>query len=319
MSANEKPAKVEVTTNSPSTASNVVEPVSPLEVFALRGAIVGCGILGGYLFLRNSKLFATLKHVNQIPESYISKETKLKGIIRSLDSNGTIKIEHQPEISLPRILRPRKHPLVWMFQKQEVEYLVKDLRLKDRQIIFNVIKPTAGDSDTADADITLKKSLLGAVNLNTDLIRKGYARVYTLEHPPHYEALQNNSVYSRLVTRLLTSEKIAEKRGIGVWERDSFVETIQSFPYAAKQMFWASSITKFFVLLGRVFYDLLHLTYNLLLHGYHFGVATLGYASSAYRGFGNRVDKMTKFYDQQKLRLQQRTSSVKSPPAVKKD
>lgn len=41
--------------------------------------------------------------------------------------------------------------------KAGVEYLVKDLRLKDRPVIFNVIKRTANDSDTADADITLKK------------------------------------------------------------------------------------------------------------------------------------------------------------------
>lgn len=92
------------------------------------------------------------------------------------------------------------------------------------------------------------------MNLNTDLVRKGYARVYTLEHPPHYEALQKNSSYSRLVTRLLTSEKVAEKRGIGIWERgDSWVESVQSFPYAANQMFWSSSITKFFVSLFNIF------------------------------------------------------------------
>lgn len=43
--------------------------------------------------------------------------------------------------------------------KAGVDYLVKDLRLKDRPVTFNVIKPTAGDSDTADADITLKKAI----------------------------------------------------------------------------------------------------------------------------------------------------------------
>lgn len=79
------------------------------------------------------------------------------------------------------------------------------------------------------------------------MIRKGYARVYTLEHPPHYEALQKNSVYSRLITRLLTSEKIAEKRGVGMWERESWVESVQSLPFAAGQMVRSSSITKFFV------------------------------------------------------------------------
>jgi endonuclease YncB( thermonuclease family) len=88
---------------------------------------------------------------------------------------------------------------------------------------------------------------LGAVNLNTDLIRKGYARVYTLENQPHYEALQNNTSYSRLVTRLLTSEKVAENRGVGMWERDTWVESLQSLPFAAGQMIRTSSITKFIV------------------------------------------------------------------------
>jgi endonuclease YncB( thermonuclease family) len=327
MSTNEKSA---VVASVPSTANNVTvrEPATPLHAFALRGAIVGCGLLGAYLFIRNSKLFATIKHVNQIPESYFRKETKLRGIIRALDSNGTIKLEHQPEIGLPRFLRPKKHPSELLrirlagldVSKAGVEYLIKDLKLKDKQIIFNVIKPTAGDTDTADADVTLKKTLLGAVNLNTDLVRKGYARVYTLEHPSHYEALQNNSAYSRLVTRLLTSEKVAERRGIGIWERgDSWVESIQSFPYVASQMFWSSSITKFAVLLGRVFYDFCLVVYSVLRHGYYIGIATAEYIASAYRVFGDRVDRLTKFYDQQKLRFQQRTSSVKSPSAIKKD
>jgi len=331
MSANEKPANVVVVKEaSPSTADvKIHEPVSPLHVFALRGTIVGCGLLGAYLFIRNSRLFVTIKHVNQIPESYIRKETKLKGIIRALDSKGTFKVEHQPEISLPRFLRPRKNPTELLrlrlagldVSKAGVDYLVKDLRLKDRPVIFNVIKATSGDSDTADADIALKKSFFGAVNLNTDLIRKGYARVYTLEHPSHYESLQNNSSYSRLITRLLTSEKIAEKRGIGIWERgDTWVESLQSLPYAANQMFWSSSITKFVVLVGRVIYDLCLIVLSILRQGYHLGVATAGYAAIAYRAFGHRIDRLTKFYDNQKLRIQQRRDSMKGQTtAVKKD
>jgi len=307
----------------------VNEPVSTLHVFALRGTIVGCGLLGAYLFIRNSKLFAQFKHVGQIPEAYARKETKLKGVIRALDSNGTFKVEHQPEISLPRILQPRvKHPSELLrlrlagldVSKAGVEYLVKDLRLKDRTVIFNVVKPTTGDSDTVDADITLKKSWLGAVNLNVDLVRKGYARIYTLEYPSHYDALQTNSVYSRLITRLLTSEQVAEKRGVGLWERESWVESIQSLPFAAGQMIRSSTTTKLFVLLGRVIYDLTLLMISILRHGYYFGVATAGYTASAYRSFGERLDRWSKFYDHQKLRLQQRrAAATQSPPAIKKD
>jgi hypothetical protein len=325
MSSNDK--IVSVKTGPTSEQVKIVEPVSPLHVFALRGTIVGCGLLGAYLFMRNSKLFARFKHISEIPETYIRKETKLKGTIRALDSNGVFKVEHLPEISLPRLLQPRKHATDLLrlrlagldVSKVGVDYLIKDLKLKDRKIIFNIIKQTANDSDTADADIAIKKSLLGAVNLNIDLIRKGYARVYTLDTPSHYEALQKNSSYSRLITKLLMSEKVAEKRGIGVWERESWVESVQSFPYAASQIVRSSSITKFIVLLGRVIYDLCVLVIQVLRQGYHFGVAVASYSAVAYRSFGHKVDRVSKFYDKQKLRLQGHRSPAHQPPVIKKD
>jgi hypothetical protein len=91
--------------------------------------------------------------------------------------------------------------------------------------------------------------------LNVDLVRKGYARVYTLEYPPHYEALQKNSAYSRLVTRLLMCERVAEKRGLGVWDRGTWVESIQSLPHAYAQMIKSSAVTKFVVSYLQLMFD----------------------------------------------------------------
>ena len=49
------------------------------------------------------------------------------------------------------------------------------------------------------------------VNLNTELVRKGYARVYGPNDSAHMKALQTNRHYSRLITRLLTCEKVGVK------------------------------------------------------------------------------------------------------------
>lgn len=73
----------------------------------------------------------------------------------------------------------------------------------------------------------------------------------------------------------------------------------------------------FQVLLGRIIYDFSLLVIAILRQGYYLGVATVDYAGSAYRSFGQRVDRMTKFYDRQKLRLTQ--GRQQAPPAIKKD
>lgn len=78
-------------------------------------------------------------------------------------------------------------------------------------------------------------------------MRRGYARVYPPEHPSHLKALQSNASYSRLITRLLTSEKIAERRGIGVFERPGVVESLRSLPSASKELVRTSTITKLLV------------------------------------------------------------------------
>ncbi|KAI6224904.1 hypothetical protein M3Y95_00801800 [Aphelenchoides besseyi] len=147
-----------------STVIPANEPVAKWQVLALRGSIVAVGVAGAVLVIRNSKLFSRLKHVKEIPETFIRKEVQLKGVIRQLEPNGLIKVEHEPVISLPSFLRRPKKRL----------FMEKNLKLKDRKIFFHVVKPTANDSDTVDADVTIKKSLVGATNLNLDLVRKGY-------------------------------------------------------------------------------------------------------------------------------------------------
>lgn len=84
-------------------------------------------------------------------------------------------------------------------------------------------------------------------NVNVDLIRKGLARVPGPEDVDHLKALQENSVYSRWVTCLLTCERVADRRGVGVWERSTWVESVQSLPTSFIQIVKVSAVTKLVV------------------------------------------------------------------------
>lgn len=85
--------------------------------------------------------------------------------------------------------------------------------------------------------------------MNVDLIRKGFARIPSPTNEEHVNALQQNANYSRLITRLLTSEKVAERRGVGHWERSTWVESLKSLPTASAEIIRTSPFTKFTVLL----------------------------------------------------------------------
>lgn len=45
-------------------------------------------------------------------------------------------------------------------------------------------------------------------NLNIDLVRRGYAKVLALDQREHYKALQSVPAYSRLISKLIMSEKV---------------------------------------------------------------------------------------------------------------
>jgi hypothetical protein len=294
------------------THLRIHDPIDKYSALIVRGAIIGTATLGAYLFIRNSRLFAKFEHVSKIPKDFIRKELELKGMVREVTPNGYIRIEHRPVISLPRIFASKsKKPIGLLnlrlagidISKAGLSYISKDIRLENKPVTFTVIKPTENNSDAVDADITYKKSVLGRVNLNVDLVRRGYARVFAPENPVHLKALQHNSAYSRLITRLLTSEKVADRRGIGVWERESFVEGIQSLPSQTGQLVRSNPITKLLILLYHVLRDLSFIAYQLAKQGYYLGVTVSQYAAVGYRRFANGVDKLTGFYASSKNRI----------------
>ena len=72
-----------------------------------------------------------------------------------------------------------------------------------------------GAPDVVDADVTVKRTAFGRTNLNVEVVRRGYARVPGPEQVKHLKYLQSVPAYSRLISRLLMSEKVR------LWLRNS--------------------------------------------------------------------------------------------------
>ncbi|PIO70271.1 hypothetical protein TELCIR_07880 [Teladorsagia circumcincta] len=228
------------------SAVRFVDPVDRYAALIVRGTIVGMGLAGVALFLRNSRLFARFEHVAQIPKEFIRKELQLKGTVREASDNS---------------------------------------------------------NDAVDADVTVKKNAFSRTNLNIEVVRRGYARVPPPESPRHLKALQSIPAYSRLVNRLLTSEKVADRRGVGIWERDSWVESVQSYPSQVGQIIRGAPITKFIVLVFTVAKDVLLYGVKLTQETYAVLIAACAYIAHGYRRFASGVDRLTDKYNKVRQRF----------------
>ncbi|KIH68238.1 hypothetical protein ANCDUO_01425 [Ancylostoma duodenale] len=122
----------------PEPAVRHIDPVDRFAALIVRGTIVGVGLVGVGLFLRNSRLFARFEHVAQIPKEFVRKELELKGTVRE----GLLNI------------RLAGVDLSTAGQ----QFISKDLRLTNKPITFTVIKNSDGSSNAVDADVTVKKT-----------------------------------------------------------------------------------------------------------------------------------------------------------------
>ncbi|CAL2033139.1 unnamed protein product [Caenorhabditis brenneri] len=229
-----------------------VDPIDRYTALAVRGAIVGVGLAGVIIYLRNSRLFHRFQHVNQIPKDFIRKELELKGRVREVLPSGELRVEHEPVMKIPFLpKRKNVNPGLLNLRLAGVEltqsgqqFLAKDLRLTNKPVTFTVIKEVEGAPDVVDADVTVKRTAFGRTNLNVEVVRRGYARVPGPEQVKHLKSLQTVPAYSRLISRLLMSEKVADRRGVGVWERDTWVESVQSYPSQVSGIIRSAAITK---------------------------------------------------------------------------
>uniref|UniRef100_A0A915PYW8 Band 7 domain-containing protein n=1 Tax=Setaria digitata TaxID=48799 RepID=A0A915PYW8_9BILA len=241
-------------------AHEVLEPSDRRYAALIRGVTCGGGILGIILFARKTRMFARYERVADVPLEVYKKEIQLKGIVRAVHSNGYMKVEHIPAFTMPKFLSRRRPIQPGLLDVRLAgidvsdagsEYLAKDLRLRSSQILFSAIKPVE-NNNCIDAEVYLRKKRFLQTNLNVDLVRRGFARVISLTNPEHLETLKTSYPYARLISKLILSEKIANRRGLGLWTRDTWAETIFSYPAAFRQIIISAGITRFLVILEPV-------------------------------------------------------------------
>ncbi|KAF1765320.1 hypothetical protein GCK72_005272 [Caenorhabditis remanei] len=289
----------------------LVDPVDRYTALAVRGAIVGVGLAGVIIYLRNSRLFHKFQHVNQIPKDFIRKELELKGRVREVLPSGELRVEHEPVMKIP-FLPKRKNVNSGLLNlrlagvelsQSGQQFLAKDLRLTNKPVTFTVIKDVEGAPDVVDADVTVKRTAFGRTNLNVEVVRRGYARVPGPEQVKHLKYLQSVPAYSRLISRLLMSEKVADRRGVGVWERDTWVESVQSYPSQVSGIIRSAAITKAVVLLYNVTKDVLLYGVKLTQQTYYVVLAIAAHLQNGYRRFATGVDRLTDKYNKVRQRI----------------
>ncbi|CAK5013866.1 unnamed protein product [Meloidogyne enterolobii] len=294
-----------ILTKNDSVPAQEIDPINKYTALFVRGTIVGTGIVGLAIFVRSSRWFATYHHVKQIPPDFYRLGIEMKGIVRELDKNGKIRVEHLPAYKLPKILRFGRSSKAKDFLNLRlagldispvgIDYLTKDLRIEGRPVAFSVVNIVEKQPDIANADLTIKKPLR-KINLNVELIRKGYARVFGLDNYEHVQTLQFNSNYSRLITRLLTCEKVAERRGLGLWERTTWVESFAAYPATLFQIIKQSAVVKLCFLAYWLIYDIF-LKLSALSKQIFYIAKTLGiYSIEGYQRFTRLVDRLINWY-----------------------
>ncbi|CAD6192460.1 unnamed protein product [Caenorhabditis auriculariae] len=290
--------------------AKAVDPVDRYTALAVRGAIVGVGVAGVVIFLKNSRIFSKFEHVSQIPKDFVRKELELKGRVREVLPSGELRVEHEPIMKVPFFSSKKAKPGLLNIRLAGVDlsqagqqFLTKDLRLLNKPVTFTVIKSSEGAPESVDADVTLKKAAFGRTNLNIEVVRRGYARVPSPDQTRHLNYLQTIPAYSRLISRLLMSEKIADRRGVGVWERDTWVESVQSYPSQVSGIVKSAAITKALVLLFNVTRDVVLYGVKLTQQLYTLTLLVFSYISRGYRSFSRGVDTLSDKYSRVRQRL----------------
>ena len=242
---------------------DVLDQYAPIIV---RGAVIGTGLLGIAVFARSLRLFTQFQHGRDIPEEFIRKGVRLRGRLSTVEEDGSLRVCHQPLARLPRLftLGRQTYPGLLTLRLAGVEvsgagtsFLRQNLGSEyagnGKILSFSLIhRSPKEERDAVYAEVTSKLGTFPwwSYNINQELVRRGLARVPSTAVPEHVTLLRQSPAYSRLVNQLLISERIADRRGVGMWQRDTWVEGMQALPSQAKGMVEASSIWRFLVLLG---------------------------------------------------------------------
>ncbi|XP_054159465.1 protein C3orf33 homolog [Oppia nitens] len=217
------------TSTAPSmTTKSLIEMVTNYmdnHLMEARLAIGAVGIIGAGIALRGIRFATKFSDNKKIPKSFIRKQIRLRGVVKSVANDGSLDIDHIPLIAMPwhkkndkllsvslAAIRPTISGTYWL-----------KLNAENRNVWFKVIHKR--DTDLLCV-VSPQKKILSKKSLNAELVERGLASVVPLESSS-LSLLARNKAYSELHKSLVVSQTKAKRNNSGIWYKPTKLDQIK--------------------------------------------------------------------------------------------
>ncbi|XP_028818315.1 protein C3orf33 homolog isoform X1 [Denticeps clupeoides] len=206
-------------------SSNFIAAVSQFaddNLTIVRSISAGLAVAGIIILGRSIRLLTKFKSASEIPAQFVEKNVNLRGKVCGVTDKG-LEVEHVP-IRVPvlsSMLAKTGHPHAPL----EVRLAGVDLTPEGRDWLGKQLTPAETvwlqlirrDGETLDCLVLQNRGSMFRKCLNEEVLRLGLARTVPILGLDHH-----SRVFWRLHRRLLKAELHAERKGKGLWKKDSF-------------------------------------------------------------------------------------------------
>ncbi|GAU98491.1 hypothetical protein RvY_09629 [Ramazzottius varieornatus] len=181
----------------------------------IRWAILGIGIAGVTLIVKNTHMMSTFSRASSVPESFIDKQISLYGKLMSVDQSGFLNVAHTPAVSSSWFSRRKdedSHLKIKLVGVGHTDRSLQWLRqnLVGRRVFFKML--AREDPDILMCIVKMQRYGVLNINLNVYLVKNGYA---TFVPSP---VLTGNTSYDALSQQLRRMEiEASGKTGFFGW------------------------------------------------------------------------------------------------------
>lgn len=195
------------------------------------------GVAGVVLILRSVHVGKFIKNVNEVPKRFITKGVHLQGNVKEIHSDGKIYVLHQPllDLRLPWNRSPRRDylPMTLAFvdlTDQSRVWLKENLLHKNVWIQVLKIEEENSYLPVGQAAIFQQKFVLWKTCVNEKFIEDGLCKISQV---PEHEIKSLTKKQTELLDKMISLEKIADKKGRGLWkeEKPPILQTVKKYLY----------------------------------------------------------------------------------------
>jgi len=172
----------------------------------------------------------------KFPNLLLKKHIALRGVVKSVSTDGSLNVDHIPIISMPwhrKVNDERLLNLSFAAMNPSLSgtFWLK-LNVENKMVWFKVVHK---HEDDIKCIVSLQKKALFKKSLNAELMERGLASVL-----PFDQLLYRNKTYKELHKNLTSSQSKAKRRNCGVWYKptkwDAFRHLIDNSMHSIKNL-----------------------------------------------------------------------------------